>query len=209
MTTVSSLRKPNTTASDYNSLSFTILQQLAQVNTLELVIVVAVNADMTVDVKPLLNALTPDNEAIEPVVIYNIPYLQLQGGRNALRIIPQVGDMGLVGYCQRDISGVVLNKGQANPQSNRKFSNSDGVYICSVASLAQNPVRFMEISDSQITINGDVPLVVNASAMTVNADLTVNGNINATGDVKAGIISLTTHIHGGVTSGDKTTGGPQ
>lgn len=42
MTTVSSLRKPNTTASDYNSLSFTILQQLAQVNTLELVIVVAV-----------------------------------------------------------------------------------------------------------------------------------------------------------------------
>lgn len=73
MTTVSSLRKPNTTASDYNSLSFTILQQLAQVNTLELVIVVAVNADMTLDVKPLLNALTPDNEAVEPAVIYNIP----------------------------------------------------------------------------------------------------------------------------------------
>lgn len=209
MTTVSSVRKPNTTASDYNSLSFAIWQQLAQVNTLELAVVMAVNADMTVDVKPLLTALTPDEEAVEPAIIYNIPYLQIQAGQNALKIMPQVGDIGLVGYCQRDISGVVLNKGQANPQSNRKFSNSDGVYICSVAGLAQNPVRFMEISDSQITINGDVPLIVNASAMTVNADLTVNGNINATGDVKAGAISLTTHIHGGVMSGDKTTGVPQ
>lgn len=209
MTTVSSVRKPNTTSSDYNSLSFAIWQQLAQVNTLELAVVMAVNADMTVDVKPLLNALTPDNEAIEPTIVYNIPYLRIQAGQNALKITPQVGDIGLAGYCQRDISGVVLNKGQANPQSNRKFSNSDGVYICSVASLAQNPVRFMEINDSQISINGDVPLVVNASAMTVNADLTVNGNINATGDVKAGSISLTSHTHPGVTAGGASTGVPQ
>lgn len=209
MTTVSSVRKPNTTSSDYNSLSFAIWQQLAQVNTLELAVVMAVNADMTVDVKPLLNALTPDNEAIEPVIIYNIPYLRIQAGQNALKITPQVGDIGLVGYCQRDISGVVLNKGQANPQSNRKFSNSDGVYICSVAGLAQKPVRFMEISDSQISINGDVPLVVNASAMTVNADLTVNGNITASGDVTAGTISLINRKHPGVTPGDGVTGAPQ
>lgn len=209
MTTVSSIRKPNTTASSYNSLIFTIWQQLARVNTLELAVVVAVNQDMTLDVKPLLNALTPNNEAIEPEPIYNIPCLRIQAGQNALKISPQIGDIGLVGYCQRDISGVLLNKGQANPQSNRRFSNSDGVYICSVASLAQNPVRFIEISDNQITINGDVPLIVNASAMTVNADLTVNGNINATGDVKAGSISLKTHTHSGVTPGDGVTGAPQ
>lgn len=214
MTTVSSLRKPNTTASDYNSLSFTILQQLAQVNTLELVIVVAVNADMTLDVKPLLNALTPDNEAVEPAVIYNIPYLRIQSGQNAFKITPQVGDIGLVGYCQRDITGVLLSKGQANPQSNRKFSNSDGIYLCSVASLAQNPVRYMEINDNQITINGDVPLVVNVSEATINApttingDLTINGKVTSTGDVVGGKISLQTHQHTGVTPGDKNTGTP-
>ena len=214
MTTVSSLRKPNTTASDYNSLSFTILQQLAQVNTLELVIVVAVNADMTLDVKPLLNALTPDKEAVEPAVIYNIPYLRIQSGQNAFKITPQVGDIGLVGYCQRDITGVLLSKGQANPQSNRKFSNSDGIYLCSVASLAQNPVRYMEINDNQITINGDVPLVVNVSEATINApttingDLTINGKVTSTGDVVGGKISLQTHQHTGVTPGDKNTGTP-
>lgn len=216
MSTVSSQRKPNTTSSDYNSLNFAIWQQLVQVNTLELAVVVAVNEDNSLDVRPLLNALTPDNEAVESNVIYNVPYLRFQAGGNALKIKPQVGDMGLIGYCQRDISGVISSKQQANPQSNRKFSNSDAVYICSVANLAAEPSRYFEINDNQITINGDVPLVVNASAMTVNAsamtvnaDMTVNGDITASGDLTAGTISLINHKQPGVTPGDGVTGAPQ
>lgn len=239
MSIVSSQRKPNTTASDYNSLYFAIWQQLAQVNTLELAVVMAVNADNSVDVKPLLNALNPDDEAVEPAVIYNIPYLRLQAGANAVKIIPQVGDMGLIGYCQRDISSVISSKGQANLQSNRKFSNSDAVYITSVASLATQPVRYLEINDSAITINGDVPLNVTATQATVNApttingDTTINGNLSVNGDtevdgkvaatkeittdtevkamidVKAATISLLTHTHPGVTPGNGTTGTPQ
>lgn len=215
MSTVSSQRKPNTISSDYNSFSFGVWQQLAQVNTLELAVVVAVNDDNSLDVKPLLNALTPDNEAVEPAIIYSVPYLRLQAGTNAVKIKPQVGDMGLIGYCQRDISGVLANRGQANPQSNRKFSNSDAVYICSVANLAMHPLRYLEINDNQMVINGDVPLNITATQATINAptiingDVTVKGNVTATGDVQAGIISLIRHVHGGVTPGDKTTGAPQ
>lgn len=215
MTTVSSIRKPNTTSSDYNSLNFSIWQQLAQVNTLELSVVIAVNSDNSLDVKPLLNSLTPDNEAVDPAVIYNVPYLGLQAGANAIKIKPQIGDMGLIGYCQRDISGVLTNKGQANPQSYRKFSNSDAVYICSVANLAVEPVRYLEINDRAMTITGDVPLNITATQATVNApttingDMTVKGNITASGDVTAGSISLKNHPHGGVTPGDGLTGAPQ
>lgn len=215
MNTVSSQRKPNTTSSDYNSFTFGIWQLLAQVNTLELAVVIAVNEDNSLDVKPLLNALTPDNEAVEPAIIYSVPYLRLQAGANAIKIKPQVGDMGLIGYCQRDMSGVISNKGQANPQSNRKFSNSDAVYICSVANLAIQPVRYLEINDNQMAINGDVPLNITATEATVNApttingDVTVNGNITASGDVTAGSISLKNHPHGGVTPGDGLTGAPQ
>lgn len=212
MSTVSSQRKPNTTSSDYNSLNFAIWQQLAQVNTLELAVVVAVNDDNSLDVKPLLNALTSDNEAVEPTIIYNVPYLRIQAGANAIKIKPQVGDMGLIGYCQRDMSGVINSKGQANPQSNRKFSNSDAVYICSVANLASEPVRYLEINDSSMTITGDVPLNITATQATVNApttingDMTVNGKIAASGDVTAGGISLINHTHPGVTPGDGSTG---
>lgn len=212
MSTVSSQRKPNTTSSDYNSLNFAIWQQLAQVNTLELAVVVAVNDDNSLDIKPLLNALTPDNEAIEPAIIYNVPYLRIQAGGNAIKIKPQVGDMGLSGYCQRDMSGVISSKGQANPQSNRKFSNSDAVYICSVTNLAVEPIRYLEINDSSMTITGDVPLNITATQATVNApttingDMTVNGKIAASGDVTAGGISLMKHTHPGVTPGDGNTG---
>lgn len=209
MNTVSSQRKPNTTSSDYNSFIFGVWQLLAQVNTLELAVVIAVNEDNSLDVKPLLNALTPDDEAVEPAIIYSVPYLRLQAGANAVKIKPQVGDMGLIGYCQRDISGVLATKGQANPQSNRKFSNSDAVYICSVVSLTKEATRYLEINDDQMTINGNVPLVVNATGMTVNADITVNGNITASGDVTAGGISLKNHTHPGVTPGDGNTGVPQ
>lgn len=239
MNTVFSQRKPNTTVSDYNSLNFAIWQQIAQINTMELAIVVAVNPGNTLDVRPLLNGLNADNKAIEQSIIYSIPYLCLQAGANAIKLIPQVGDMGLIGYCQRDISGVISSKGQANPQSNRKFSNSDAVYITSVASLAPQPIRYLEINDSAITINGDVPLNVTATQATVNApttingDTTINGSLSVNGDaevdgkvaatkeittntevkamidVKAAAISLLTHTHPGVTPGNGTTGTPQ
>lgn len=209
MSTVSSQRKPNTTLSDYNSFSFSIWQQLAQVNTMELAQIVGVNDDNTFDVKPLLNSLSPNNDAVEPAVIYNVPYLRIQAGANAIKIKPQLGDIGLIGYCQRDISGVLANKSQANPQSNRKFSNSDAVYICSVGNLAMEPIRYLEINDNQMTINSNVPLIINASTMIVNADIIVNGNITASGDVTAAGISLKNHLHGGVTPGDGLTGASQ
>lgn len=209
MSTVSSTRKPNTTSSSYNSLNFVIWQQLAQVNTLEPVLVTAINADDTLDVKPLLNSLSPDNQAVEPQEIYSVPYIRLQVGKNALKLAPQVGDMGLVAYCQRDIAGVMAAKGQANPQSNRRFDNSDAVYIGSIANIAVDPVRFIEINDSAMTIKGDVPLTITAQSVTVNADMTVNGKITATGDVIGGGISLMGHVHAGVTSGPSTTGKAQ
>ena len=47
-----------------------------------------------------------------------------------------------------------------------------------------------------------------AMKFTNNGKVTLNGTLEVTGDVKAGGISLKTHIHGGVTSGGGTSGGP-
>ena len=51
-----------------------------------------------------------------------------------------------------------------------------------------------------LTVTGDI---------TAKANVTVTKNVKATGDVTAGAISLKTHVHGGVTSGEVTTTGPQ
>lgn len=208
-------KKLNSASSEFNVLSFLIEQHIKGINTCELVRVVNVNTDKTVDILPLLNQIDGLGQAVPQSSVYQIPYGRIQAGTNGLVIEPQVGDIGLCVYCQRDISGIKTIKGQANPLSDRYFSPSDGVYVCSVASLNKEPVRFIHFKQDGIEINGNGNVTVNAVKATIdcpvaiNGDLTVNGNVTAAGDVKAVAVSLLTHIHGGVTAGDKTTGGPQ
>jgi len=48
---------------------------------------------------------------------------------------------------------------------------------------------------------------INATT-TINGDVTVNGNVTATGEVQGNGIDLSTHVHGGVSSGGSNTGVP-
>lgn len=208
-------RKLNSSIGEFNTLSFLIEQQIKGINTCELVRVVAVNQDSTVDVLPLLNQIDGNEQAIAQSTLYNIPFSRLQAGQNGLIIDPEIGDIGLCCYCQRDISSIKTSKKQSNPLSKRYFSPSDGIYVASIASLNNTPTRFIHFKQDGIEINGIENVTVNAtnttinSTSTLNGDLTVNGQITATGDILSGAISLITHVHGGVTSGDKTTGVPQ
>lgn len=57
--------------------------------------------------------------------------------------------------------------------------------------------------------NGKIQLVVGGTTMQLaGGKITLNGDIEVTGDVKAGSISLKTHVHGGVMPGGGTTGQP-
>lgn len=196
---VQSNRQPNTEASAFNREDFTIWQQIKRINTAELVIVQAVN-EKTVDVKPLLNSLAPDNTAVDSGIIYNIPFCTHQGGENAVVIKPEVGDIGLCVYCQRDISGVVSTGKQANPQSNRMFDCADGVYVCSLAGYKQ-PTRFIEINAESITVSGDVPFTVNAQTATINAQ-----TVNLGGDSGLGVARIgdTVDLSTGLITGGST-----
>lgn len=188
----------NTNSSTYNALDFFVNQKLLEVNTCELVKVVAVD-DGFVDVQPMVLSLDGDDKPLNNVVNYHLPYLRVQGGANGIICKPSVGDVGLVCYCQRDITNV-LNSGGVNvPNTARIFDASDGVYVLSVASLNNAPSRFIEFTDNGIIITAN-------SALTINGDVTVNGKITASGDIVGGGISLDNHIHGGVASGSAKTG---
>jgi phage baseplate assembly protein gpV len=68
-------------------------------------------------------------------------------------------------------------------------------------------VILLDNGKCRITV-GSKSLELNATKATWNGDLDVNGNINATGDVIAGSISLQNHTHTGVQPGGGTTGPP-
>ena len=79
----------STNSSEYNAQDFMISQMLWRIATAEPVRVVAVSGSGVspvgfVDVQPLVNLVTGEQKAQEQSVLFKLPYLRIQGGKNAL-----------------------------------------------------------------------------------------------------------------------------
>lgn len=197
---------PESGASDFNAQTFLIQSILSRVNTTTLVKVVGVtNAGNVspvgfVNIQPLVNQLDAVGSVVPHAVIYNCCYFRVQGGANAIIIDPQVGDIGIACFADRDISSVQINKKQSNPGSQRRFDMSDGIYLGGV--LNGTPTQYVQFNTSGITITS--PTMV-----TINGPLTVNGNVATTGTfTNNGKNISSTHTHSGVTPGTGNTGAP-
>lgn len=194
----SGLAKPTTQWGEFNNIAFLVQQALLKVQTATLVRIESCtnNGGLDpvgfVDVTPLVNQIDGKGNATPHATIYNVPYLRIQGGANAIIIDPQAGDIGICVFASRDITKVKSTKKQANPGSWRQYSFSDGLYLGGMLNAA--PTQYIQFNDSGVTITA--PLV------------TINGTLHVTGDVVGQGTSLHTHKHGGVQSGDGQTGVP-
>ena len=185
---------------------------MARINTGELVEVVAVDAVGLapvgfVSVKPLVYKVDGDNNNVERGIVHNVPYFRLQGGANAIIIDPKVGDIGFCGVCSRDISLVKRVKSYAIPNSRRVSDISDAIYIGGV--LNGTPTQYVWFKDNEVVIKSSSKVTIDAPTTSCTGSLTVGGTITAQGNVTGAGISLNTHKHGGVQSGNSTTGVPQ
>ncbi|GAB6968405.1 hypothetical protein JCM25156A_32340 [Komagataeibacter kakiaceti JCM 25156] len=70
-------------------------------------------------------------------------------------------------------------------------------------------VRIIAATEMRVEIGGKTLLDITPQGATLNVDLKVNGTIAATGDIKAGDISVQEHLHNGVQVGTGETGAPQ
>lgn len=225
-----SLQKPFDTADDYHAMVFVIKQLLGRVATSTLVKVVSCTNNGgvapigTVNVVPLVNQVSGDGQTIEHGTLYKLPYFRLQGGRNAVIIDPQPGDVGLASFCSRDISAVKadpeqaannVGRGGTPPGSARQFDMADGVYWGSFLTAAPEPL------EQYVQINAEGVRVVSPTAVRVEApNITLDGDVHITGavqgdqgadfaqDVTGQGVSLHNHTHGGVQSGGSNTAPP-
>lgn len=183
----------NDDSTSFSQHAFQIWQTLARVRTMIPVKVVAVtqNGDDSggvVDALPLVNQMDGAGNCFPHGTVFNLPYFQIQGGTSAVICDPVVGDIGVAGICDRDISSVKNNKGQANPGSRRKFSLSDGVYFGGILNgIPTQKIKFTA-NGIEITPESGKPVII-------------NGDVHATGDVVAGFggvdqVGLQTHKHG-------------
>lgn len=79
--------------------------------------------------------------------------------------------------------------------------------------LVANASTSVTITTPTFTVNGNSELrgtlsQTGGGAATISGTLDVTGNIKSNADVKAGSISLNSHVHGGVQPGSGSTGGP-
>lgn len=193
--------EPADAASDYNYLLFVINSVLRRVRTIAMVQVInppyggsGVNPVGWLDAQPIVNMVDGVGNAAPHGTVYQLPYFRLQGGANAIICDPQVGDKGVALICDRDISSVKANRGQANPGSNRKFNLSDGLYLGGFLNGAPN--QYVNFTPTGIVIadkNGNVISMQPGS-------IAITGNVTVTGSLIAGYggddqVGVQTHTH--------------
>jgi hypothetical protein len=172
---------PWSQAGDYNTIVYAIKGQLSKVQTATLVQVKACTNDGGlapfgfVDVLPLVSQVDGAGNAVPHVTLFKLPYLRLQGGSNAVIIDPQVGDLGIALFCNRDISGVVATQGQSVPSSPQMFDWSDGLYLGGLLNSA--PTQYLQFNSDGISVVTQDALTLQSGGDT---DITASGDVTVT-----------------------------
>lgn len=196
--------------SDSSTYNFIIANMLAKVQTITLVQVLSVTNSGGVspvgyvDVQPMVHMLTGDRKTVACGVIHNVPYFRLQGGANAIILDPQVGDIGMCGFCSRDISSVKNNKTASAPQSLRRFDFADGLYFGGF--LNGTPSQYVQFSAAGIKVHSPTEIELEAPNIKFTGNTTTSGTANqqgamtsttitASGDVSSGGKSFLQHTH--------------
>lgn len=132
-------------ADEYLAFQFAVLSLLSRVATHKLVKVVACThaGELapwgTVDVIPLVGQVAGSGQVVPHGTVYRLPYFRVQGGKNAVIMDPELDDIGLAAFCDRDSSAVRrdpeaavsnANAGKATPPgSARQYDMADGMYF--------------------------------------------------------------------------------
>ena len=144
------------------------------------------------EVLPLVQQIDGSNNVYPMGKIINVPYLRVQGGSNAIVIDPQVGDVGLCGFCERDISIVKRTGALSAPDNRRRYDINSAVYMFTM--MSGTPTQYIHFKSSGIDIKttGDL----NINGLIIKADGTL---ITKDGD------TVDKHSHGGIQSGGSNT----
>lgn len=196
--------QPSDSVGPYNPTRFIVQQALGRVRTLLLARVMAVGAG-TVDVQPLVSMVDSQGNATEHGTIYGCPYLEMRAGGSAIVAVPVVGDVGLIGACDRDSSAAQASLSTGPPPSAREFDLADAVYIMGIA-LGAAPTTTVTISATGIAIVDAAGNNISTTASGISITpasgqpVTVHGDLHATGAVIAGFgggdqVGLQTHEH--------------
>ena len=169
----------------------------AAIHVAAIVRVISFNpAKMTVNVQPVtqLNGSTGSQ-------ILGVPVAGTRGGGFIFRPVFRTGDIGVVLYLDHDMDEAMARGGDAVPNTERRHSDNDAVFLGGVISGGWSSSGLPE-GIVLATEDGGIHLAVTSSGIKVKGTITVDGDVIADG------ISLKSHLHADVTTGGDVTGTP-
>jgi hypothetical protein len=141
-----------------------------------------------VDVLPLVSQVDGNGNATPHGTVTGLPWSRVQGGKNAIICDPQVGDIGYVVACDRDISGVVRSGKQSTPGSSREFDVADGIYAGGCLNVAPNQYLVFTTSGVRLVDSFGNSIAMTATGMTL-ADCNANQIV-----MEAGFVNIITPV---------------
>lgn len=164
--------------------------------------VVSFNPDeQTVTIELMIQQMAHDGSMLELPPLVDVPVQMLSYGPFFISAEPKEGDEGLAHFAERCIDGWFESGQKSVPMDIRFHDFSDAFFAPGYKS-----------KPNALTI---IPNCLNIGSPSTyirifnNGTIEVKGNMIVQGDVIANGISLTSHTHGGVQSGNSTTGVPQ
>jgi len=142
-------------------------------------------------VQPLIKNLTTSGFVASRSQLASIPVMQFGGGGFVFNFPFKSGDLGWIKASDRDISVFLQSFEEAQPNTLRTYSFSDGVFI---PDAMKGWTIAGEDTDNAViqTLNGNVRISIGASGVkitspliTLNGDTIIDGTLRVTGAVTA------------------------
>lgn len=161
-------------------------------------------------VAPLIKLLTTDGRLINRAQIASVPVLRVGGGGVVLSFALQPGNYGWIKANDRDISLFLRSYKASGPNTLRKHSFSDALFIPDVM---QGVTVAGEDASSCVlqTLDGSSRVSVGAAGVKLTAGgssvAITSGGVSIVGPLVINGQPYVNHTHTGVTSGGNNTGG--
>lgn len=170
-----------------------------------------------VQVQPLIRIVGTNGETLSRAQIIDIPVMQIGGGGFVLLFPLSPGNLGWIKANDRDISLFLQSWQESPPNTFRKHSFSDAVFIPDVMtgwtlSGDDTDRAVLQSTDGNVRVSlgaADMVLTVGEASVTLSeTTMTSTVPIHAPDFVTPDVASYNAHIHSGVTTGPGNTGGP-
>lgn len=195
MSTITTTAPPSGNAADYSSLNGVLrlwmTKFLQQVDDMLPAQVIAYDAaSNTAQVQPLISFVTTSNQVVQRAQVASVPVLQLSGGGFLLNFPINSGDLGWIKSNDRDISLFMQTGEVSPPNTQRKHSFEDAIFIPQAARslitidsqdaanvVLQNYAGTCKISISQTNITVTAPngVTVDTPIATFTKDVEIDG----------------------------------